>query len=78
MNNEIRQFDLNIERVLEHWTVAHALREIIANALDEASARVCHRFLQIVVRPVQHSVGANCTGRWAGCDKSNPYISEFL
>jgi len=35
MNNEIRQFDLNIERVLEHWTVAHAIREIIANALDE-------------------------------------------
>lgn len=28
-------FDLNIERVLEHWTVAHAVREIIANALDE-------------------------------------------
>ncbi len=35
MNNEVRHFDLNIERVLEHWTVAHALREIIANALDE-------------------------------------------
>jgi hypothetical protein len=35
MNNLVRQFDLNIERVLEHWTVAHALREIIANALDE-------------------------------------------
>ncbi len=31
----VRRFDLNIERVLEHWTVAHALREIIANALDE-------------------------------------------
>lgn len=30
-----RAFDLNIERVLEHWTVVHALREIIANALDE-------------------------------------------
>lgn len=29
-------FDLNVERVLEHWTVAHALREVIANALDEA------------------------------------------
>jgi hypothetical protein len=28
-------FDLNIERVLEHWTVAHAIREIVANALDE-------------------------------------------
>ncbi len=35
MNNQVRQFDLNIERVLEHWTVAHALREVIANALDE-------------------------------------------
>lgn len=30
-----QQFDLNIERVLEHWTVAHAVREVIANALDE-------------------------------------------
>jgi hypothetical protein len=28
-------FDLNVERVLEHWTPAHALREVIANALDE-------------------------------------------
>jgi hypothetical protein len=30
-----RYFDLNIQRVLEHWTVSEALREIIANALDE-------------------------------------------
>ena len=30
-----REFDLNIERVLENWMVAHALREVIANALDE-------------------------------------------
>lgn len=30
-----KQFDLNIERVLEHWAVAHAVREVIANALDE-------------------------------------------
>ena len=35
MSDDVRRFDLNIERVLEHWTVAHALREIIANALDE-------------------------------------------
>jgi hypothetical protein len=28
-------FDLNVERVLEHWTVAHAVRELLANALDE-------------------------------------------
>ena len=28
-------FDLNVEKVLEHWTVAHAVRELLANALDE-------------------------------------------
>ena len=32
---KIRKFDLNIEEVLENWEVFHALREIIANALDE-------------------------------------------
>ena len=32
MNN---LFDLNIEKVLEHWGIEHAIREIIANALDE-------------------------------------------
>jgi hypothetical protein len=31
----IRSFDLNIEEVLENWEIEHALREIIANALDE-------------------------------------------
>ena len=30
-----RSFDLNIEEVLENWEVEHALREIIATALDE-------------------------------------------
>lgn len=30
-------FDLNIDRVLQHWTVPFALRELIANALDEAT-----------------------------------------
>ncbi len=29
------KFDLNIERVLEDWEVHHAIREVIANALDE-------------------------------------------
>jgi hypothetical protein len=37
MELTLRKFDLNIERVLEHWKVAHALREVIANALDEAA-----------------------------------------
>lgn len=31
----MKKFDLNIEQVLENWEVYHALREIIANALDE-------------------------------------------
>ena len=31
----MQYFDLNIEQVLEHWTVAHAVRELLANALDE-------------------------------------------
>lgn len=31
----MRAFDLNIDTILESWTVADALREIIANALDE-------------------------------------------
>lgn len=31
----MKKFDLNIEKVLEGWEIYHALREIIANALDE-------------------------------------------
>lgn len=31
----MRNFDLNIEKVLENWSNADAIREIIANALDE-------------------------------------------
>jgi hypothetical protein len=34
---QVREFDLNIERVLESWSVAHAIREVVANALDEAA-----------------------------------------
>jgi hypothetical protein len=32
---EVRDFDLNVEQVLDSWSVSHAVREIIANALDE-------------------------------------------
>ena len=31
----MNQFDLNIEKILENWEPHHAIREIIANALDE-------------------------------------------
>jgi hypothetical protein len=32
---EAKAFDLNIEKILEDWEIYHALREVIANALDE-------------------------------------------
>ena len=32
---ETRLFDLNIENILEAWESAHAVRELIANAIDE-------------------------------------------
>jgi hypothetical protein len=31
----MRKFDLNIEKILENWEIYHAIREVIANALDE-------------------------------------------
>ncbi len=31
----MKKFDLNIEKILENWETKHAIREIIANALDE-------------------------------------------
>ena len=31
----IKTFDLNIEKILDNWEPRHAIREIIANALDE-------------------------------------------
>lgn len=32
---EGRTFDLNIEKIPENWEIRHAVREVIANALDE-------------------------------------------
>ena len=34
--DEPRLFDLNIEEVLDHWEVEHAIRELIANALTSS------------------------------------------
>ena len=34
-DSRIRNFDLNIEKILEGWETCHAVREIIANAIDE-------------------------------------------
>jgi hypothetical protein len=40
--NEPRNFDLNIEKILEGWKAKHAIREVIANALDEQVLRGEH------------------------------------
>lgn len=34
-SSKVREFDLNIEKVLDGWLTSHAIRELIANALDE-------------------------------------------
>jgi hypothetical protein len=33
--SEVKKFDLNVEKILEDWDTYHAIREVIANALDE-------------------------------------------
>lgn len=33
----MKHFDLNIDKILENWELSHAVRELIANALDEAT-----------------------------------------
>ena len=40
---KMKKFDLNIEKVLEDWEVYHAVREVIANALDEPRYWEAHR-----------------------------------
>ena len=50
----MKEFDLNIEKVLENWTVAHAIREIIANALDE----------QILTGTDEIDIYRDKSGRW--------------
>ena len=49
-----REFDLNIERVLENWTLAHAIRELIANALDEAA----------LTGTAEPEISKDADGRW--------------
>lgn len=50
----MKKFDLNIEQVLENWEVFHALREIIANALDE----------QVLTRSREIRIECEAEGTW--------------
>jgi hypothetical protein len=61
-------FDLNIERILEHWPVANAVRELIANALDE-------HHLSGTAEPVIEKVG---DGRWVVRDHGRGLRYEHL
>jgi len=49
-----RSFDLNIEEVLENWEVEHALREVIANALDE----------QVLSKTTEIDISKDDQGSW--------------
>ena len=49
-----RLFDLNIEKVLEDWEVYHAIREVIANALDE----------QVLTKTKDIQIFKDKQGRW--------------
>ena len=51
-------FDLNIEKVLEHWTVPFAIRELIANALDE----------QALTATAEPAIFKDSTGDWHVAD----------
>jgi hypothetical protein len=50
----LRLFDLNIEEVLENWEIHHALREVIANALDE----------QVLSRTADIEISKDREGHW--------------
>jgi hypothetical protein len=52
--NEPRNFDSNIEKILEGWEVRHAIREVIANALDE----------QVLAKTQDITIKADSTGNW--------------
>lgn len=54
MAQQPQLFDLNIEEVLEHWEVEHAIREIIANALDE----------QLLSGSREIEISEDSDGRW--------------
>ena len=49
-----RSFDLNIEEVLENWEVEHAIREVIANAIDE----------QLLSRTSEIEITKDAHGNW--------------
>lgn len=50
----VKKFDLNIEKILEDWEVYHAIREVIANAIDE----------ELLTRTRTVEISRDRGGRW--------------
>src|SRR5215471_10057105 len=61
-------FDLNIEKVLEHWTIPFAVRELIANALDE----------QTLTGTAEPAIFKDNDGRWHIADSGRGLRYEHL
>jgi hypothetical protein len=61
-------FDLNIEKVLEHWTIPFAVRELIANALDE----------QTLTRTAEPVIFRDDDGSWHIADNGRGLRYEHL
>jgi hypothetical protein len=65
---EAKKFDLNIEKVLEDWGPAEALRELIANALDE----------QALTKTPPVTITKDKTGNWHVQDDGRGLQHEHL
>lgn len=66
---KVKEFDLNIEKILENWENYHAIREIIANALDE---QVLTNTRDIEIRQAKDGGVAYCRLRsWIELSSSN-------
>jgi len=50
----IKKFDLNIEKILEDWELYDAIREVIANAIDE----------QLLIRTRDIEIFKDSKGKW--------------
>jgi hypothetical protein len=54
----MKHFDLNIDKILENWEVFHAVRELIANAIDE----------QVLTSTAKPEIFRDDVGGWHVCD----------
>jgi hypothetical protein len=68
LGQDLQAFDLNIEKVLEHWTVPFAIRELIANALDE----------QALTGTAEPAIFKDDEGRWHIADSGRGLRYEHL